>query len=136
MAVPEFCSVTLCELEAPTSRLPKLKLAGETESKGCTPTPLREMTVGELVAVLAMLTLPATLPGDAGAKFTASERLCPAARLRVPVNPLTLNPVPAAETWETVTLPVPALVSVTACDAELPTRRFPNDTLPTLDESK
>ena len=128
--------MTLCELEAPTSKLPKLRLAGETESKGCTPAPLREIIAGELVAVLAMLTLPATLPGDAGAKFTASERLCPAARMADPENPLTLKPAPVATTWETVMLPVPALVSVSACDAELPTRRFPNDMLPTLEESK
>ena len=75
VAVPEFFTVTVCVLVTPALTLPKLRLAGVTEMSGCTPVPLREIAAGELVAVLATLMLPDTLPADAGAKLTFSEKL-------------------------------------------------------------
>jgi hypothetical protein len=47
-----------------------------------------------------------------------------------------VNPAPVAATCETLTLPVPALVSVKACDAELPTSKLPKFKLLELVESK
>jgi len=61
--------------EEPTVTLPKLTLEGVTEICGCTPAPLKEIVVGELVAVLATVILPTAAPAAAGAKFTVSGRL-------------------------------------------------------------
>ena len=48
------------------------------------------MIEGELVAVLTTVTLPETLPADAGANVTLKEADCPAARVRGRVIPLVL----------------------------------------------
>jgi hypothetical protein len=55
--------------------LPKLTLEGVTEICGCVPVPLKEIVVGELVAVLTTLILPATAPAADGANFAVSARL-------------------------------------------------------------
>src|SRR2546425_2770193 len=52
LALPELVKVTFCTLVLPTSTLPKLTVAGVTESCGCTPVPLRAMVLGELGALL------------------------------------------------------------------------------------
>lgn len=96
-AVPGLLIVKVCVLAEPTVALPKLVLAGITEICGCTPVPLRAMVVGELVALLTTVRLPAALPATAGEKLTARARLWPGARVTVPVNPLTANPVPEKE---------------------------------------
>lgn len=121
VAVPEFFTVIACVLFAPVMTFPKLTLEGVTEMSGCTPVPLREITAGELVAVLTTLMLPDTLPADAGAKLTFSEKLWLAARVTAPEKPLTLNPAPEEVTCETVTAPVPVLDKVIACEAPVPT---------------
>jgi hypothetical protein len=98
--------------------------------------PLKEIIVGELVALLTTLILPATAPVAAGAKLALSAKLWPAARVTVPGRPVTLNPAPVAATCKMLTLPVPEFVSVMACDAELPTSVFPKLRLLVLEESK
>jgi len=72
LAVPEFVNVTVCDPLLPTSTLPKLTLAGLGVSCPWTPVPAREMAAGELVALLATLTLPVTLPVTPGANNTFS----------------------------------------------------------------
>jgi len=113
-AVPGLLMTSVWVLVTPTVTLPKLTLAGITEICGCTALPLREIVVGELVALLAKLRLPVALPAVAGAKLTLSERLWPAASVTVPVKPLTVNPVPVMATCETLTLAVPVFVSTIA----------------------
>ena len=67
LAVPEFVRVTLTDPLAPTSRLPKLMLAGFAVRFPCTPVPLRATdTVGSL-AVLVIRMLPAAAPAVVGA---------------------------------------------------------------------
>jgi len=67
LAVPAFVRVTLTDPLAPTSRLPKLMLAGFDVRSPCTPVPLRATdTVGSL-AVLVIRMLPATAPALVGA---------------------------------------------------------------------
>lgn len=110
-AVPGLLMVKVCELAEPRIALPKLVLAGFTEICGWIPEPLRAMVAGELVALLTTVRFPAALPTMAGEKLTARERLWPAARVTLPLKPLTLNPVPVEETWEMVTLPVPVFAS-------------------------
>ena len=100
------------------------------------PVPLNEIVAGELVAVLTTLMLPATAPVVAGAKLAVSGKLWPAASVTPVEKPVTLNPTPAAATWEMLTLPVPVLVNVMACDAELPTNMLPKFKLLALVESK
>jgi hypothetical protein len=97
-AVPGLLIVSIWVLVTPTVTLPKPTLAGITESCGCTPVPLSEIVIGELVALLTMPRLPVALPAVAGAKLTVSERLWPAARVTAPVKPLTVNPAPVMAT--------------------------------------
>src|SRR2546422_3078498 len=47
LALPELVKVRFCTPLVPTSTLPKLTVAGVTESCGCTPVPLRAMVLGE-----------------------------------------------------------------------------------------
>ena len=113
-AVPGLLMTSVWVLVTPTVTLPKLTLAGMTEICGCTPLPFSEIVVGELVALLAKLRLPVTLPAVAGAKLTLSERLWPAARVAAPVKPLTVNPAPVMAICERLTLAVPVFVSTIA----------------------
>ena len=82
----------------PRVTLPKLTLAGVTEIIGFTPVPLREMVAGELVALLATLTVPETLPAAAGANATLNEAVCPAGRVRGKLIPDKLKPLPLGVT--------------------------------------
>jgi len=113
-AVPGLLMTSVWVLVTPTVTSPKLTLAGITEICGCTPLPLSEIVVGELVALLAKLRLPVALPAEAGAKLTLSERLWPAVRVTAPVKPLTVNPAPVMATCERLTLAVPVFVSTIA----------------------
>jgi len=113
-AVPGLVMTSVWVLVTPTVTLPKLTLAGITEICGCTPLPLSEIVVGELVALLIKLRLPVALPAVAGAKLTLSEKLWPAARVTAPVKPLTVNPAPVMATCERLTLAVPVFVSAIA----------------------
>ena len=88
---------------------------------GCTPSPLNATADGELVAVLATLSIPETLPLATGVNEIARESACPGARTVAPEKPLTLNPAPLLVTDETVTLPVPVFVKLTAFEALAPT---------------
>lgn len=94
------------------------------------------MVAGELAALLITVRLPVTLPTAVGAKLTVRGRLFPAARETDPAKPLTANPVPEMVADVTVTAPVPAFVSVTVCEAELPTSVFAKPRLLALLESK
>lgn len=117
-------------LVTPTVTLPNPTLEGVTEICGWMPVPLNEITAGELAAVLTTLILPNAVPAAVGAKPAVSARLCPAARVTAPKNPVTLNPVPVAVTCEMLTLPVPVFFSVTLCTALVPVKWLPklNDT--------
>ena len=117
--------VSVCVLVTPTATLPKLMLEGMTEICGCTPVPLREITEGELVAVLTTVTLPETLPAEVGAKLTLRLADCPAARLRGSVIPLALYPAPLALICEMETVELPVLEIVTLWAAVEPVARLP-----------
>ena len=69
------------------------------------------LSVG-FVASLATVKVPVGLPAVFGAKTTLNDLLAPAARVNGVVTPLTLKPVPVAETCETVTVVPPPLVMV------------------------
>src|SRR5437870_2957049 len=110
LALPELVKVRLCTPVLPTSTLPKLTLAGVTESCGCTPVPLRAMVLGELGALLTSETLPDTLPVAVGANCTLKVLDCPAGRVRGRVGPGMQRPAPVKVPCATVRLALPALV--------------------------
>jgi len=79
------------------------------------PVPERAIAAGEFEALLAIATLPVTLPVAAGANVTFKMAVWPGGRI-VPVGtPLTLKPAPEMLTFEMVILEVPAFLSVTFC---------------------
>ena len=87
--------------------------------------PLRAMVAGELVALLAMVMLPVTLPAAVGAKATVKEADCPAARVRGSASPVTLKPLPVTLSLEREMLPLPLLETVTVCVALVPVATLP-----------
>lgn len=72
-------------------------LAVQDRSTRCEP-PDKETTVGELVALLAMETVPDALPVVVGVKVTVMVRDCPTVNVCVAVTPVAAKPDP-----ETVT---------------------------------
>ena len=133
-AVPGFCTVTGCDCELPTRTLPKLRLGGVALISGWAPVPLRETVDGELEALLTMLIAPVAGPLVIGEKTAVRERLCPAERLALPPNPLTLKPAPLTATCETLMVVGPELVMVKGKEPEVPTRTLPNVRFPVLNE--
>jgi hypothetical protein len=79
----------------------------------CVPVPLRFTVAGELVALLVMVTVPATVPVAAGAKVTFRVAVWPTPRICPLLTPPALKPGPAMLAPEIVTLAVPVLVRVT-----------------------
>lgn len=80
VVLPLLLIVTGCELELPALTFEKLTLAGfgDSVAEAAVPVPVSDNTLGELEALDAMLTVPARLPGAAGAKSTLNATLAPA----------------------------------------------------------
>jgi len=135
LALPELVKVTFCTLVLPTSTLPKLTVAGVTESCGCTPVPLRAMVLGELGALLTSERLPGTLPVAVGANCTLKVLDCPGGTVSGNVGPLMLKPAPVTGPCAMVKLALPELVKVTFCTPLLPTSTLPKLTLGGVTES-
>lgn len=126
LAVPVFVIVTGCDLDWPSTRLPKLMLTGETLIPGCTPVPDSANPGATPGASLVMPTVPPTIPVAVGANVTCSSAVWPAAKVAGVAKPASLNPEPEAKTCEMCTAACPVFVTV-ADRAELPpTRTFPN----------
>lgn len=135
-AVPPFVRLKVCELLVPMTTFPKLAPEGFAPSCGCTPVPLSEIIVGELVALLTTRRLPVVLPTVAGAKLTVSVRLWLAARFTAPEKPLTVNPATVMATCETSRFSVPVFVSDTTIAVEFPTKVLPKFRVLGLTDSK
>ncbi len=125
LAVPRLISVIVCVLVVPTTALPKLTLAGVTESRGCTPVPLRAVVLGELGASLTSERLPDTLPVVVGANCTLRVLDCPGGRVIGKVSPLMVKPTPVALPCTMVKLAEPELVKVRFCRPVLPMSTLP-----------
>ena len=83
----------------PTVTLPKLRLLGlDPSAPGATPMPANGMVRAGLEAFEVIVTLPLTLPADAGMNVTFKIALCPAVSVTGAVIPLRLNPVPLIPT--------------------------------------
>jgi hypothetical protein len=99
---------------------PLVGLAFQLSATEWEPVPVKPIDTGEVVALLAKLTLaPLTAPPTVGANVTVSVADCPAANTVPFVTPAPLNPVPATETVEIVKLAFPVFVSVKGCAMEL-----------------
>jgi hypothetical protein len=83
----------------PTVTLPKLRLVGfDPSAPGAIPVPDNGMVRVGLDAFEVTVTLPLTLPADAGVNVTVKPALCPAVSVTGVVIPLRLYPVPLIPT--------------------------------------
>lgn len=107
-------TVTLFELELPALTFVKLRLLGfeDNVTDAAVPVPLSASTLGELGALLAMLTVPLRLPAVVGANRTLNVAVPPAAMVAGVTSPLTLYALPFSERLATVKPAVPVLVIV------------------------
>ena len=90
-----------------------------------TPDPDTEMMAGELVAVLAMVIIPARFPVAAGAKVTSNVAFCPGARIIPAETPCVVKPATELLTVEMDTLEFPAFVIVIPKTLLPPRATFP-----------
>jgi len=123
--VPVLVIAKPCDFVWPSTTLPKLKLAGETLNPACVPVPLKATEVGEVTALLAMLTVPFRVPAVVGANTAVNVAVPPTPTVAGSAKPLTLNPAPLAVICEIVKVLVPLLVMVNACDAVWPLATLP-----------
>lgn len=102
---------------APTATLPTATGAGVALSTPAVadPVPAREMVKVGLEPSDVTVTLPLALAVDVGANVTVKLALCPAVSVTGGVIPLSVKPVPLIAICETVTVALPALVTV--CDS-------------------
>jgi len=91
----------------------------------CTPVPDNATVVGELVALLTTLTLPARLPEEAGAKVTLRVTAWLGVKVVPEVTPLALKLAPEAATLERVTFEFPVLVRLVLSELLLPKFTLP-----------
>lgn len=129
---PLFVSVTGCVLVCPTTTLLKLKDAGEIESAGCMPVPLREIDSGEFEASLVTVNVPFAAPGPVGANCTCTVALCPTGTEADGLPPTTVKPVPVMPADAIFTVAVPVFVTVRLWVLVVPTFTFPNETVAEL----
>lgn len=96
--------------------------------------PESEIINGEFAALLTTEMLPDAAPVAAGLNVTENVSDWFGVNVRFE-PPLSVKPVPEAETVETLTFELPVLVSVTFCVAVFPTVIFPKARLVELAES-
>ena len=125
LPVPTFVRVTTTAPWSPSTTLPKLVLVGLPESRSVTPVPDNDTFVGELVALLVIETLPATLPDAVGVKVVLKVALWPAVRIRGSEGPLTPKPAPLTVVCKIVTGAIPVLLTLKVWLLALPTVTLP-----------
>ena len=109
------------ELE-PTVTVPKLRVAGETESCPCAvPVPDMAMFNGEFVPFETIARFPLAAPVAVGAKVAVKVTLWPAFRVVGNVRPEIEKPVPVTFACEIVTLVPPEFVKLSDKLLLLPT---------------
>lgn len=97
-----------------------------------TPVPDRAIVIGEFLALLVIVRLPAKLPVVKGLNVVLTEVEVPAPTSRPEALPLAVNPAPETETPEIITLEFPVLVKFTVCTALLAKPVWPKFKLLTL----
>ena len=131
--LPVFANLIVCVASLPTATLPKAIELGVAVSAAAVvpvvPVPLSATSDGEPSALLAIVIVPVSAFPAVGLKTAEMEALWPALSDIGSFGPEALNPVPATEIPETVSISVPLLVTVTVFVALCPTARFPKLTL-------
>lgn len=97
----------------------------ESVTVAATPVPLSATVLGELGALLVMLTVPVKLPAVLGANKTLNEAVPPAATVVGVVSPLTLKLLPLTAICVIVRGAVPVLVKVKVWDWVCPSTILP-----------
>ena len=97
-----------------------------------TPVPDRAMVIGEFLALLVIVRLPAKFPVVKGVNVARTEVNCLGPTTRPEALPLAVNPAPETETPEIITLDHPVFVSITVCTALLASPVWPKFKLLTL----
>jgi hypothetical protein len=107
--------------------LGKLKLVGLAVSAGAAavPVPLNATAVGELGALLVILTLPVRLPAVVGSNRTLNVVVPPAGTVAGVASPLTLKAAPLSPICEIVSDAVPVFVTVKLWDFVWPSATLP-----------
>jgi hypothetical protein len=96
------------------------------------PVPDSAMVIGEFLALLVTVRLPAKFPLVKGVNVARTEVDCLGPTVTPEALPLAVNPGPDTETPEIVTLERPVLVNVTVCTALLASAVWPKFKLLTL----
>jgi hypothetical protein len=91
---------------------------------------LRPMIAGEVAALLVSVTAPLLVPADVKSNPTVTVVLWPPSKVIGCENPDTPNPLPVAETCETIRVSVPPFVRYRVCVLFAPATTFPNATAP------
>ena len=94
--------------------------------------PDRVMVMGEFLALLVIVRLPAKFPAVKGVNVVRTEVNCKGPTVRPEALPLAVNPGPETEIPEIVTLELPVLVNMTVCSALLASPALPKFKLLTL----
>ena len=124
--------MTFTDPLAPTSKLPKLMLAGFAVRFPCTPVPVSGIVIVGSLALLVTVMLPEAASEVVGANCAVKLVLWLAASVNGIERPTAVKPAPVALTAEIVALVLPLFVKVIVCWPLLPTDTFPNATLPGL----
>ena len=98
LALPVLVIVKDCDLETPSTTLPKLMVAGDTLIAACIPAPERLSVAGDPCASLTIEALPFAVPPAAGAYFNCSAVDCPAFKVVGTLKPLAVKPLPVTLT--------------------------------------
>ena len=115
---PVLEMVTFWELELPTFIELKVRLVGFADmvTVPATPVPLNATVLGELGALLEILTVPVNDPAVVGANSTLNVVLCPAPIDVGVLRPLMLKAAPLTVTCASVSVAVPVLLTVKVSD--------------------
>lgn len=89
------------------------------------PVPDNPIDTGEFVALLVTVALPTTAPGELGSNDTVRVAVWLGVSINPVCTPEALKPVPVAPTLEIVTFEFPVFVSVTFCEAFVPSLTLP-----------
>ena len=111
-AVPVFVTVKVSDFVCPSTTLPKLKLAGETDNPACVPVPLSAILSDGFDALLVIVIDPLALPDAVGVNVVVSVILEDAFTVTGAVAPVTVYAPPATEMAVMFTAVVPMLLTI------------------------
>ena len=124
-AVPEFESLIVCVASLPTVTLPKLTEEGVMFRADALPEPVQSAVIGVLDTSLVTEIAPDSLEVEAGLNVAVRFALFPACSVAGIVKPEIVMPLPDVVSFEIVAEAEPLLVSVTVCDAVVPSATLP-----------